>query len=502
MELYTCLYYNKKWLTKDMKAVRKKMERLDEIMKKRLVSFILMLAMAIAVLSPLQSKEAAAQENANISVSEWAIPDLIFGDTYGIYPMEWYEKDLTENIKNYEFRLLLYGLRRKIVESGCALETGKAKPVIDESITVEEAIEAFYTMLSNFEYTIDLGFSAGFSPVEYMLKIGAYTGENGEQGLKELCSREQAMVMATRIVALFYDALGASSKGFLWEVKSGGNTVYLLGSVHLASTDLYPLSYKIWSAYINSDALVVEADIYNTSDLLAMADKMFYMDGSSLKDHLSSETYRKVVEAGLLMGYSEETLALIKPWALYLLLSNYSILSTSAGDTFSSQLGVDSQFLINAHLYQKPIYAVESIQKQIEIIESFSDGLIEYLIYTGCENLLQMRAGKTSSYKFNAELKALYKAWKEGDVHAFRKLKDIDSTFEAAESDEIKAYQEEYNAKMLHQRDDAMAEYIDALLKSEGENTYFVVLGAAHLISDYSVIDRLKNAGYMIMQIR
>jgi len=52
------------------------------------------------------------------------------------------------------------------------------------------------------------------------------------------------------------------------------------------------------------------------------------------------------------------------------------------------------------------------------------------------------------------------------------------------------------------QRDDNMAAYIDNLLKTEGNNTYFVVLGSLHYISDNSVIDRLVKAGYTIEQIK
>ena len=47
-----------------------------------------------------------------------------------------------------------------------------------------------------------------------------------------------------------------------------------------------------------------------------------------------------------------------------------------------------------------------------------------------------------------------------------------------------------------------MAQYIDQLLKAEGNNTYLVVLGAAHFVSDYDVIDRLEKAGYVVEQIK
>ena len=52
---------------------------------------------------------------------------------------------------------------------------------------------------------------------------------------------------------------------FLWEVSSDLNTVYVLGSVHIAKVDLYPLHEVIEDAYDSSEILVAEIDLINTS---------------------------------------------------------------------------------------------------------------------------------------------------------------------------------------------------------------------------------------------
>lgn len=471
-------------------------------MKKRFLSFILMLAMAIAVLSPIQTRTVQAEE---ANYSSWAVADLIFGDTYGIYPLSWYEKDLRNNIRKDQFRVLFYGLKRKIVETGCAIEVREEKPVIDDSITVQEAIEAFYTMLSNFDYTADMGLGSGLDAVSYMKQIGAYKGENGEQGLQDLCSMEQAMVMAARIVTVYYEALGASSRGFFWQVKSGGNTVYLLGSIHLASTDLYPLSSNIWRAFFNSDALVVEANILDTDDLSAFQNMMYYTDGSSLKEHLSEETYQKVVQIGTMLGLPEEMIALYKAWAVYLILSDYTLFSTPTGDETTAQLGVDTNLMLNAYAYQRPILPVESLQKQAEILESFSPELIDYLVNSNCDLLIDMLTGedRAAASETDAYYKELYRSWKAGDVEALATLSAAGSSSELGDvPQEQAALAEEYTAKFMIQRDDGMAQYIDQLLKAEGNNTYLVVLGAGHFVSDYDIIDRLEKAGYVVEQIK
>jgi hypothetical protein len=471
-------------------------------MKKRIISFVLMLSMAIAILSPARVSKVMAAEN----LSSWVIPDLVLGDTYGIYPLSWYDKDLTDSISKDQFRVLYYGLRRKLVETNAVKESRTVKPVIDNSITVKEAIDAFYTLLSNFDYPTDYGIIAGNDAVSFMMQVGVYTGIGGEQGLDELCSIEQAMVMASRIVMVFYELLEASSKGFLWEVKNGNNKVYLLGSIHLASTDLYPLSNKIWMAFLGSDALVVEANLYDQSDLLELQNLMFYTDGTGLKDHISEETYQKVVAAAALMGYPEELVSLIKPWALYLIFTNLSVLSTSAAEDATAQLGVDSNFLMNAILYEKPILAIEGLAKQGQIIDSFSAGLQEYLLDKYSTELSALIKDEADSKldELDSSMEALYKSWREGDIEVFAKL-NADAgleDFEGELTDEVKEYAEEYNLKFLTQRDDAMAEYIINLLESENSGSYFVVLGALHYISDNDVIDRLEKAGYTVDQIK
>lgn len=481
-----------------------KIKKGNGVRMKKVTSLLLMLVMCITLISPTQVKEAQAAEAD--SVSTWAIPELMYGDTYGIYPLTWYEKKLTTSISQGKFRVLYYGVRGKLVSSDCAVEKRFEAPVIDNSITVKEALEAFYLLLSNYDYTVDLGLTQGIDAVSYMQLIGVYTGQNGEQSLNDVCSMEQAMVMATRIVAIMYEALDASSKGFLWEVKSGENTVYLLGSIHLASNQIYPYSNELWTAFYKSDALFAEVNFYNQADFQAYSQLAVYTDGTTLKDHLSADTYQKVIETAALLGIPEEIAAYCKPWALYITFQNFLATDNTGADKTSAQLGIDFYLMTNAVLNQKPIYAVEGLEKQGQILDSFSDGLQEYLLSTYSTLISDMLNGVTEVSKSDVDdyIDSLYDAWKAGDIEEFKALtvEDEDEAFKGELSDEVKAYNEEYQLKLLTLRDDAMAEYIDQLLKSEGSNTYFVVLGAGHYISNYSVIDRLEKMGYTATQIK
>ena len=50
-------------------------------------------------------------------------------------------------------------------------------------------------------------------------------------------------------------------KLFLWTVEKDGKKADLLGSVHLAKKELWPLDSAIDEAYAASDAVAVEADV-------------------------------------------------------------------------------------------------------------------------------------------------------------------------------------------------------------------------------------------------
>lgn len=471
---------------------------------KKILSFLLVLAMCITLITPFQTKEVQAAEG--ITVSTWTLGDLIHGDTYGIYPLTWYEKDLTGAITQQQLRSLYFGVRNKLVNSDSVDEVRFENLQMDESITVKEVLEVFYTLLSNYDYSVDMGLSLGLDPVTYMQQIGVYSGQNGEQGLEELCTTEQAMVIATRLIAIVYEAQDASSKGFLWELKSGKNTVYMLGSIHLASTDIYPFSNKLWQAFNSSDALVVEANLYDTQDVTTFMQMMYYTDGTTLKDHVSQEAYEAAIKAAAVMGITEEQAAYIKPWALYLTFESFT-LTDASDNTLTAQLGIDMNLLTNAIIYQKPIYAIEGAQKQGMILDSFSAELQEYLLLTYSNSLINMASGALvdSQDDSNEEtLDVLFDSWKDGDVEKFLQLYSTDGEDTLAEElpKEILAYGEEFNEKFFVQRDDAMADYIDKLLKAEGENTYFVVVGSLHYINEYSVLDRLVEKGYEFTQIK
>ena len=87
----------------------------------------------------------------------------------------------------------------------------------------------------------------------------------------------------------------------LWKAEdANGNYVYLMGSIHMGDSSVNYMPDYVMDAYNASDALAVEADITTYLDepekALSLMTTMRYDDGTTIKDHISEETYNGAVE--------------------------------------------------------------------------------------------------------------------------------------------------------------------------------------------------------------
>lgn len=477
-------------------------------MKKHIISLLLVMTMFLTVFS---AGTALAQEETvtRQTYSQWAMDNLIVGDTYNIYPLSWYNKDMRAPITHGQLRILLAGIRSKILDTDCVVDYNEQKYILKNNITVEEYLEFLYTLISDYEFNGDIGITDGGKALDYMAKYEIFTGKEGELSLKDVCSVEQACVIATRLITHVYDALDAGSKGFLWEIKSGENKVYLLGSVHLANYDIYPFGDKLINAFKESDALGVEADVvYPKEDINSLYMKYgIYTDGTSLKDHVSEETYQNAVKVAAVYGIPEEMIAMMKPWYVYNAFSTLTITSSGSAEevALAQSLGIDRKFLVDAYLTGKPIIELESIEYQIQMYNSFSDELIEWLLSGALDAIININKGEeTDNYEL---LDMILECWHDGDIEGFMKniapvLYAEEFPSEDEDDKDVPKLMEEYIDKLLTQRDNGMAKKIDEFLKAEGSTTYFIVVGSLHYMSEYSVIDILKDMGYEINQVK
>src|SRR6185436_14237102 len=132
------------------------------------------------------------------------------------------------------------------------------------------------------------------------------------------------MVRRLAVAALLAAFLATSSlaqapaKHFMWSVKdSKGATVYLLGSIHVLTPDVYPLSPEIEKQFDASKVLVEEVNLDDMNDptaLVPILAKAMFTDGRTLDQVVSAETYAEVKKRAEKAGLPLMAIQRMKPW--------------------------------------------------------------------------------------------------------------------------------------------------------------------------------------------
>ena len=278
--------------------------------------------------------------------------------------------------------------------------------------------------------------------------------------------RKARVIWVVLIVIFCTEAQSADNGNVFWQVKSKSATVYLLGSIHIAREDAYPLDPVIENAFSASDYLAVECDISKVDQ--AEAIKMaFYNDGTTLKDHVSKQWYDTLMVNLEREGLPAESFIMMKPFFVVTMI----MVNKMELESFSASLGIDKHFLNNKG--RKPVLEVESVKEQLAIIDGFTTAQNDMFIkYSFLE-------GTISGDNFNE----LYNIWKEGNI---KKLEE-----------EMIGIYDKYPGIgdifhiLLDKRNINMVKKIEEYLSSTG--TYFVVVGAAHLIGSNGIVGMLEK---------
>ena len=280
------------------------------------------------------------------------------------------------------------------------------------------------------------------------------------------------------LLGLFTILVPLSAGQLFWKVDSGDSRVYLLGSMHAATEDFYPLPQVMTDAFAESDYLVVEADIREEAQR-EYAGKMvlmaMYPDGDIINNHISAATLTKVDERLKLHGMNLAAMSRMKPWMIGLTL--ISLEMQKAG--YDMTLGIDLHFLQQARADSLPIVELEGMMYQMDLFNNFNDDLQEQFLLDVIDNQTEQLQ----------KLETMATAWKEGDEDKLEEL----ILEESADPDLADLYE-----VLIYARNQTMTESILEYLDS-GE-TWFVIVGAGHLVGERGVVQKLRDLGYTVQR--
>jgi uncharacterized protein len=281
-------------------------------------------------------------------------------------------------------------------------------------------------------------------------------------------------------IGIFTYAEGAPDKHILlWRIDRGPSTVFLLGSVHVAKSDIYPLNDYIEDAFSSSVRLAVEVDVSGL-DKTEVQKRLLELGvlphERSLSGDLGPETAAEVAERLALAGLSMDDFQMFRPWVAYMTLTALDLARLGYG----AENGVDLHFLGRAG--NREIVQLEGVDSQLELLAGLSDS----------DQVQLLREYLRESGRLSDETAALFDAWTAGDQARIAEL----ATFGADDSGLASRMEEAF----LRKRDAQMAEKIQELLRLPGAT--FVVVGAAHLVRPGSIIDCLGRSGYAAEAVR
>ena len=457
---------------------------------KKLLSAILSLALVLCLGMPaLAAEPEAAQEPA-----PWTYEYL--ADTYALGLMDdGYGKYIQSPITQDQLTAMT-----DIVSDKLALLGLPQREADDDALVIDTTrggvMNALYQVCADYQME---GINEGVLP--FLRELGVVKGVNeaGDLNLEQPCTYQEAMVMSVRLVLAVYDGADAGSQGLLWKVTNGKNTLYLLGTVHVDRSNVYPFHKSLRAALASAQTVIFELDFNDQEGLAEFAAMQTYSDGTTLKDHISPELYASTVQVFADLGMSEEAVAAYKPWALA---NSLLSLATQDETTTGAPMAIDLYLNSAAVNAGKQIDAVETYAFQGGIFDTLSPEYQEaylagYVNSALIDDTLEMTEEQKKELQEAMEyqekqMDAMMETWKAGDAAAFEEIFDKAAVLESTD---------ELNSRLFTDRDPNMIEYAAKLLEREGENTFFLAVGAGHMVDPGGIVGGLRALGYTVEEL-
>ena len=261
---------------------------------------------------------------------------------------------------------------------------------------------------------------------------------------------------------------------FLWRFQHDEATVYLAGTIHVLKESLYPLPQPYLDAYAATQKLVFEVDLSRYPPAEMQQQTMAYatLPEQSLRQSLPSDTYSQLVSAGLIYGLPVGQMQAFKPMLAFQQLGLLGFIAMGYDPAF----GIDHYFGQLGEREAENILQLETLDLQLKLLFNqpldVQTAVLEQAL-ADLDDIEQSTSALVSAY-FNGD-----------DARLLSLIEE-----QAGEHPLTRAF----NAQLLDQRNRGMARTIRAYLESD--QSYFVLVGAAHTVGSRGVVALLESAGF------
>ena len=271
------------------------------------------------------------------------------------------------------------------------------------------------------------------------------------------------------LLALLAGSLPAAASPTVWKVQGKHSTVYLFGSIHVLSPTVVWRDEKIEDLIHGADTFMFETALDQQTIMQLVESQGSLPAGQSLRGMLPPD-YQKDLDADLAtIGIPEAGLDGRRPWLAALGMAAIKMTKGSGQPT-----GPDIQLSQEALSRGKPIRYFETIEQQMALLVP-TDKKLE---------LEEFEAFLKDFQNESMDMQPMVDAWVKGD----------DDTLETLLMKNLGKHPGARKAMF----DDRNARWIATLrgILDNDSGTFFVTVGAGHLLGKNGVPALLRDAGY------
>lgn len=262
----------------------------------------------------------------------------------------------------------------------------------------------------------------------------------------------------------------------MWKItKANGATITFLGSVHLLPPNLNFMTPELEAAIGGAEITVTEvlaAELTSPELQTYVLQEGLYPAGTTLQSKMTPEQWAAFEKVCAMLGLPAAGLNQLKPWLATLTLAQMLAARDGYLPTSGVEMVLDGAMGENG----KVRLAFETAMEQIGFFIGIEEQVAIESLVTGGQQIMddpQM-------------LNRLVVAWAAADIARMEELL-VTSMKQTPEMGKV----------MLDDRNARWFARIQSEFMADG-NDYFIVVGAAHLIGENSVIDLLRDAGVVV----
>ena len=288
------------------------------------------------------------------------------------------------------------------------------------------------------------------------------------------------MKLSTRCLLTAIAALGLTSPALaapgIWEVRDDDSAIWLFGSFHILPEGVQWRTELFDTLVADADRIVFETDIGPAAMAVVGASAFargIYVDGTLLTDVIDDALEARLREHATAINLSLGPVLAMRPW----MATNAITVAALAAEGFDEQ-GVE--FVLQPELAPERMGFLETGEEQIDVLAGAPED----------EQIAMLASTLDQLDSLPKVMNKMLGSWADGTPERLAEMFKM----------EMGGFETAFIDRLLYARNRNWMVPLETMLADNQEN--LVVVGAAHLIGDGSVLDLLEKAGYEIERIQ